>query len=270
MNNQSSQSDTLSAASIKAELQTSFFGQEVIFLPATTSTNRIAKEAAQKGMQEGTLIITDQQTHGRGRFDRTWWSSPGKDLLFSLIFRPPLKTSQAFRITLLSSLAVAEAIRQETGLDALIKWPNDVYIHGKKASGILSESGLLNDHLDYVIVGIGINVNSTPSTNPEIQKRATSISMELGENFSRLSLLTVILELIESYYHSMQKGDFRPLKQRWDTLSMITHKKVRVDAQGCMHEGTADSVDEDGCLVLLDHTGAKRRILSGDVSLSIV
>jgi len=121
-----------------------------------------------------------------------------------------------------------------------------------------------------VIVGIGINVNSTPSTNPEIQERATSISMELGENFSRLTLLSVILELIERYYRSIQKGDFHPLKQRWDTLSLITHKKVMVDAQGCMHEGTADSVDEDGCLVLLDSTGVKRRILSGDVSLSIL
>ena len=270
MNSPPSQSDTLSATSIKAGLQTSFFGQEVIFLPTTTSTNSIAKEAAQQGMQEGTLIITDQQTHGRGRFNRTWWSSPGKDLLFSLIFRPPLKASQAFRLTLLSSLAVAEGIRQETSLDALIKWPNDVYIQGKKVSGILSESGLLNDHLDYVIVGIGINVNSTPSANPEIQERATSISMELGENFSRLTLLTVILELIESYSRSIQKGDFYPLKQRWDTLSLITHKKVLVDAQGRMYEGTADSVDEDGCLVLLDHTGEKRRILSGDVSLSML
>jgi len=270
MNSLLSQPDTLSAASIKKGLQTSFFGQEVFFLPSTTSTNRIAKEAAQKGMQEGTLIITNQQTEGRGRFDRTWWSSPGKDLLFSLIFRPPLKASQTFRLTLLSSLAVAEGIRQETGLDALIKWPNDVYIEGKKVSGILSESGIHNEHLEYVIVGIGINVNSTPSTNPEIEERATSISMELGKNFPRLTLLTVILELIERYYRSLQKGGFHFLKKRWDALSLITHKKVMVESQGCMHEGTAESVDDDGFLLLLDHTGTKRRIVSGDVSLSLV
>ena len=257
MNSLLSQPDTLSATSIKEGLQTSFFGQEVFFLPSTTSTNRIAKEAAQKGMQEGTLIITNQQTEGRGRFDRTWWSSPGKDLLFSLIFRPPLKASQTFRLTLLSSLAVAEGIRQETGLDALIKWPNDVYIEGKKVSGILSESGIHNEHLEYVIVGIGINVNSTPSTNPEIEERATSISMELGKNFPRLTLLTVILELIERYYRSLQKGGFHFLKKRWDALSLITHKKVMVESQGCMHEGTAESVDDDGFLLLLDHTGTK-------------
>jgi BirA family biotin operon repressor/biotin-[acetyl-CoA-carboxylase] ligase len=270
MNNQLSQSDTLSAESIKEGLQTSCFGQEVLYLPSTSSTNRVAKEAAQKGMQEGTLIITNHQTEGRGRFDRTWWSSPGKDLLFSLIFRPPLKASQTFRLTLLSSLAVAEAIRQETGLDALIKWPNDVYIKGKKVSGILSESGIHNEHLEYMIVGIGINVNSTPSRNPEIEERATSISMESGKNFPRITLLTVILELIESYYRGIQKGDFHSLKKRWDTLSLINHKKVMVETQGCMHEGTAESIDEDGFLVLLDHTGTKRRIVSGDVSLSLL
>lgn len=270
MNNHWSRSETLSAESIKAGLQTSCFGQEVLYLPATPSTNVEAKKRAQAGMAEGTLVITDNQTHGRGRFDRTWWSSPGKDLLFSLIFRPSLKASQAFRLTLLSSLAVAEAIRQETGLDALIKWPNDVYIKGKKVSGILSESGIHRDHLEYIIAGIGINVNSTPSRNPEIEDRATSLSMELGENVPRLALLSLILELIESYYRTIQQGEFHSLKKRWDTLSLINHKKVMVETRGCMHEGTAESVDEDGFLVLLDHTGTKRRIVSGDVSLSLL
>ena len=105
-------SDTLSAEAIKEGLRTSCFGQEVIYLPSTTSTNRVAKELAQKGMPEGTLIITDHQTEGRGRLDRTWLSPPEKDLLFSLIFRPSLATAQAFRLTVVSSLAIAEAIRQ--------------------------------------------------------------------------------------------------------------------------------------------------------------
>jgi len=269
MNNQLSP-DTLSAESIKEGLVTSCFGQKVLYLPSTHSTNVEAKKRAQAGIAEGTLVITDNQTHGRGRFDRTWWSSPGKDLLFSLIFRPLLKASQTFRLTLISSLAVAEAIRQETGLDALIKWPNDIYIKGKKVSGILSESGMQGDHLEYMIVGIGINVNSTPSKHPAIEERATSISMELGENFPRITLLTVILALIESYYRGIQKGDFHALKKRWDTLSLINHKKVMVQTRGCRHEGTAESVDEDGFLVLLDHTGTKRRIVSGDVSLSLL
>ncbi len=238
MNNQLSRSDTLSAESIKERLQTSCFGQEVLYLPATPSTNREAKETSPKrnGRKERS-VITNHQTDGRGRFDRTWWSSPGKDLLFSLIFRPSLKASQTFRLTLLSSLAVAEAIRQETGLDALIKWPNDVYIKGKKISGILSESGIHRDHLEYIIVGIGINVNSTPSKNPEIEERATSLSMELGENFPRITLLTVILKLIENYYRTIQKGDFHSLKKRWDTLSLINHKKVMVETRDACTRG---------------------------------
>lgn len=270
MNTHSTVTDAISAEDITEGLRTSLIGREVIHLTSTPSTNVVAKKRAQAGVAEGTLVITDNQTHGRGRFERTWWSSPGEDLLFSLIFRPHLKVSQVFRLTLLSSLAVAEAIRQKTGLDALIKWPNDVYIKGKKVSGILSESGIHNDHLEYLIVGIGINVNSNPSTHPDLQGRATSISMELGRNFPRLTVLTVILELIESYYRSIQQGDFHSLKKRWDTLSLINHKKVMVESRGCMHEGTAESIDEDGFLVLLDRSGTRRRIVSGDVSLSLV
>lgn len=270
MNYPSPLSDTLLAVSIQEGLHTSRFGQEIIYLPSTPSTNAEAKKRAQAGMAEGTLVITDHQTEGRGRFDRTWWSSPGKDLLFSLIFRPPLAASQTFRLTMLASLAVAEAVQGKTGLDARIKWPNDVYIRGKKACGILSESAILNEQLDYVIVGIGINVNSTPSAWPGIEERTTSLSMETGGHVHRRDLLVLILQLIERYYSSIQKGAYHALKKRWDSLSLITHKAVRVESPGCTQEGTAASVDEEGFLVLIDPTGKKRRIVSGDVSLSLL
>ena len=134
--------DNLSAKTIRESLKTVCFGQEVTYLASTESTNLAAKKIAQRGGNEGALVITDYQTEGRGRLERKWWSPPGENLLFSLIFRPSFKINQTFRLTVLSSLAVAKAIKQETGLESFIKWPNDIYIKGKKVSGILSELGV--------------------------------------------------------------------------------------------------------------------------------
>ena len=263
-------SDTLSAEVIKEGLQTSCFGQEVIYLSSTTSTNRVAKEAAQKGMPEGTLIITDHQTEGRGRLDRTWWSPPAKDLLFSLIFRPTLTPIQTFRLTVVISLAIAEAIRQEAGLEALIKWPNDIFVKGKKIAGILSELSVTGEQLDYVIAGIGLNVNSNPAVYPEIYDTATSLRKIFRQDFPRLQLLKVVLDLIETHYQQLQAGDYPSLKNKWDALSLITNKSVSVKSMGTAFEGIAESVDEDGVLTLRDHTGTRWRIVCADVSLSLL
>lgn len=261
--------DNLSAKTIRESLKTVCFGQEAKYLASTESTNLVAKKLAQGGRKEGALVITDYQTQGRGRLERKWWSPPGENLLFSLIFRPSFKIDQTFRLTVLSSLAVAEAIRRETGLAAFIKWPNDVYIKGKKVSGILSELGVKDGQLEYVIVGIGINVNSNPSIDREIRDVATSISVELRQIFSRLKLLNVILELIEHYYHVLKEGNFISIRKRWDALSLIKGKKVKVVSRENTQEGIAESFDEDGFLILRDYSGEKRRIISADVSLSI-
>lgn len=268
-NHQSLANDNLSAKTIKESLKTVCFGQEVKYLASTESTNLAAKKIAQRGGNEGALVLTDYQTQGRGRLERRWWSPPGENLLFSLIFRPHFGINQTFRLTVLSSLAVAEAIRQETGLEAFIKWPNDVYVKGKKVSGILSELGVKDEQLQYVIVGIGINVNSDPSIDHEIRDVATSISVELRQSFSRLKLLNVILELIEHYYHVLKEGNFISIRKHWDALSLIKGKEVKVISRGNIQEGIAESFDEDGFLILRDYSGKRRRIISADVSLSI-
>ena len=252
--------DDLSAKTIKESLRTVFFGQEVHYLASTESTNLTAKKIAQRGGNEGTLVVSDYQTEGKGRLDRKWWSPPGENLLFSLIFRPPFKIDQTFRLTVLSSLAVARAIRRESGLEAFIKWPNDVYIKGKKVSGILSELGIKDGQLEYVIVGIGINVNSDPSIDREIRNVATSISVELKRSFSRLTLLNVILELIEHYYHILAEGNFISIRKHWDTLSLIKGKRVKVVSRGNIQEGIAESFDEDGFLILRDCSGKRSGI----------
>ena len=171
---------------------------------------------------------------------------------------------------MISSLAVAHAIKQETGLEALIKWPNDIYIKEKKVSGILSELGVYDGQLQYAVVGIGININSNPSTYSEIRDTATSVCMELGQDFPRLRLLKVILEMIERYYYRLKKGDFSSLRQTWDALSLIKGKKVKVVSSGLVQEGIAESIDEDGFLMLRDYSGVRKRIVSADVSLSFL
>lgn len=262
--------DNLSAKTIREGLKTACFGQEVQYLASTESTNLTAKKLAHRGGREGLLVITDYQTRGRGRLERRWWSPPGENLLFSLIFRPPFEMNQTFRLTVLSSLAVAESIRRETGLEALIKWPNDVYIKGKKVSGVLSELEVKDEQLQYAIVGIGINVNSDPSIDHEIRDIATSISLELRQSFSRLKLLRVILELIEHYYHVVKEGDFISIRKHWDALSLIKGKKVKVVSRGNIQEGIVESFDKDGFLILRDYSGKRERIISADVSLSFV
>jgi BirA family biotin operon repressor/biotin-[acetyl-CoA-carboxylase] ligase len=262
-------SDTISEDAIRKSLHTACFGQKITFLPTVSSTNLIARKYAREGAAEGTVVVTDYQTGGKGRLERSWWSPPGENLLFSLIFRPSLAITHTFKLTVLSSLAVAEAIRRETALDALIKWPNDVYIRNKKVSGILSELGVSGDRLDYVIIGIGINVNSNPSAAREISTIATSLCEESGRPISRVRLLPVILGLIEQYYDTMKEGNFGAVKRAWEARSLIKGKRVKITSQDSESEGIAESFDQEGFLILCDASGVRRRIVSGDVSLSL-
>ena len=270
MKDQLLMSDALSAESIRKGIHTVCFGREVMYLPSTESTNLIARKLAREGAKEGTLVVADYQTQGRGRLERSWWSPPGENLLFSVIFRPPFEVVHSYRLTVVSSLAVAHALRQATGLEALIKWPNDIYINAKKVSGILSELGIEDNRLRYVIMGIGININSNPPAFPEISEIATSLYVELGREFPRMRVLKYILELMERYYHLLKEGNFNSLRKAWDELSLIKGKKVKVVSSGFMEEGIAESLDDEGFLILRELSGERKRIVSADVSLSLV
>lgn len=261
--------DPIAADRIQKALRTDCLGHPVRYMPSTPSTNIIANELAREGAKDGTLVITDYQTHGRGRLERKWISPPGEDLLFSLILRPFLKAARAFQVTAAVSLAVAHAIRQETGLDALIKWPNDIYIRGKKVSGILTELGVCGDQLAYVVAGIGINVNSDPSLHPELRGIATSLKLEAQHHMGRVPLLAAILELLERFYSMLKSGRFQELKTMWDALSLITGRQISIVTGEALHEGIAESVDDDGTLIMRNRSGRTNRFVYGDVSLSL-
>jgi len=266
---QQASSDLITAGLIHKELRTDRLGRPATYLPSTPSTSTIAHALAREGAPDGALVITDHQTRGRGRLERTWISPPGQDLLFSLVLRPSLSPDRAFQVTAAASLAVAHAIRRETGLDALIKWPNDIYIRERKASGILTELGICGDQLAYAVAGIGINVNSDPSQHPELRETATSLKREAGRTLARLPLLAAILEILEQFYGRLNGGEFRALKTMWDALSLTTGRQIIIATGEKVCEGIAESVDDDGTLIMRDLNGSKCRFVCGDVSLAL-
>ncbi|MFH2011505.1 MAG: biotin--[acetyl-CoA-carboxylase] ligase [Pseudomonadota bacterium] len=261
--------DKLIPLEIKAGLKTSFVGQEILYYLKTESTNLIARNLAMNGAREGTLVTAEEQTKGRGRLSRSWLSPSYKNILMSIIFRPKVQPSQVFSLTMLTSLAIVKAIKNITVLDPLIKWPNDIYIGGKKIGGILTEFSAEQDQINFVIVGVGLNVNFDPSIYPEIGDTSTSISKALGKEISRVKLLRSILEEIEKGYNLFKEGKITQIRNEWDTHSLLTGKPVKVTSFGNTEEGIAESVDEDGYLILRDHKGERKRIFSGDVTLRI-
>jgi BirA family biotin operon repressor/biotin-[acetyl-CoA-carboxylase] ligase len=261
--------EELSVESIEKGLTTAFMGCRAIYYRSIGSTNDVARELAAQGAPEGTLVIADEQTAGKGRLGRRWLAPPGTSLLMSLLFRPHFLASyQAQRLTMICSLAVVEAIEALTGLTAAIKWPNDIVVQGKKAGGILTELGSSGEHLDYAVVGLGLNVNldfGAVEAMGELAATATSLSQELGREVSRLALLWRILENVEGRYQRLQVGELP--HDEWASRLETLHNHITVDTPQGTIEGLAESVDADGALILRTNCGRRQRVLAGDVTL---
>lgn len=235
----------------------------VYYLPECESTNDEARARALTGEAEGALVLADYQRAGRGRMGRTWHSPRGSSLLFSLLLRPLLAPPLALQAVMAASLGVLEGIRRETGLPARLKWPNDVLIGGKKAGGILCELGLDGERLNYVIVGIGLNVNFNPRRVEGIPPDATSIQRELGRIQPRAALLRAILEETEPRYAEILRGG--SLRGEWARALETIGRRVKVALADAEIAGTAEAVDESGALVLRSADGSLRTMLAGDV-----
>jgi BirA family biotin operon repressor/biotin-[acetyl-CoA-carboxylase] ligase len=260
--------ERLSAASIKKGLTTAFMGRRAVYYRSIGSTNDVAKELAVQGAPEGTLVMADEQTVGKGRLGRRWLAPPGTSLLISLLFRPDLAVHQAQRLTMICSLAVVEAIESVTGLAASIKWPNDIVVQGKKTGGILTELGVTGERLDYAVVGLGLNVNldfGAVEAMEGLAATATSLSQELGREVSRLTLLWRILENVERRYRHLQAGKLP--HDEWASRLVTLHDHIMVDTPQGVVEGWAEGVDADGALILRTNCGERQRVLAGDVTL---
>jgi BirA family biotin operon repressor/biotin-[acetyl-CoA-carboxylase] ligase len=258
--------DVLSAELICSDLDTRLIGCQVVVFSAVSSTNSEARRLASEGVPEGTLVIAEYQTAGRGRLDRRWEAPPGSSLLLSLVLRPRLAPHQIQRLTMLCGLAVADAVEKVTSLRVGLKWPNDIVYGPAKLGGILTEVGLHGEQVDHVVVGIGLNVNLDPGQLPsDLQYPATSLSHEIGQPVGRLSLLQSMLRLIEIRYRALKRGTCPKDEwaQRLDTLG----QHVTVSAGGTVLEGMAEGVDDDGALLVRLQDGRLTTVMAGDVSL---
>lgn len=257
--------DLLLPAEIRDGLKTRCFGQgEIAHFMEIGSTNTTAKQMAVQGATEGTVVVAEHQTHGRGRKHRGWFSPASGGIYCSLILRPRISPADSPRITFLSAVSAAEALCRVTPLHPTIKWPNDILIRGKKVAGILTEMASDMDSVSYGVVGIGINVNT--SDFPDIiADTATSVFRETQQPLSRTALVQAYLEEQEKWYGVLKRQGFEPVLERWRTMANIIGKPIRVEMIDKRIEGRVQMIDADGVLILGDKRGQTHRILSGDV-----
>lgn len=260
---------------IEAALKPLKLWRKVIYLPATGSTNDVAKALAAQGAEEETIVVADEQTAGRGRMSRRWLAPPGTCLLCSLLFRPELPLTQPQWLTMLCSLAAADAVEKVTGLRVALKWPNDLVVQPqipnpksqswKKLAGVLTETGVMGKRLDFAVVGIGINVNIAPDALPALAPDATSILAETGRQVDRVTLLAALLAGVEARYERLRAGTSP--RAEWAGRLATLGQRVDVATSRGVLIGMAESVDEDGALLLRAPDGRLHRLLAGDVTL---
>jgi len=252
---------------IRAVFRGDIIGREVMYYHRTVSTNDRALEIGAEA-PEGTVVIADSQERGRGRFGRRWLSPPGVNLYFTVLLKPPFYPREAPVITLMASVAVASAIREYTGLDAFIKWPNDILVRDRKVGGILTEMKSDMDRIEFVAVGIGINVNMPLTALPkELRDVAGSLKSEKGESVNRVELLGIVLKRLEHWYRSILDGKKEEMLSEWRRLDSTAGRKVSVKMQDRIISGTARGIGEEGELIIRDFSGAVERVYAGEVAI---
>lgn len=255
--------DSLMAPVIAKGLQTRWAGRQIVYLPSVDSTNRRARQLAAEGAPHGTLVIADEQTAGRGRRGRGWISPAGEGVFMSLILRPQSHPSEVARLSMQTALAVALSIAQTTGLDARIKWPNDIVCGGRKVCGMLLEMNADEQAVHDVVAGIGINVHQTQFA-PEIAQTASSLDLLSGQRVCRAALVRAFLEAFERTEALAAQG---ALMDAYRARSATLGQRVQVIAPAGSFTGTALEVTDSGSLIVEDEEGQRREVLAADVSV---
>ena len=251
---------------LQEALHTKIFGKEIYFFEEIDSTNTYLKQLAREGKKEGTLVVAELQTAGKGRRGRSWQTPKGEGIWMSLLLCPHIAPSEAPLLTLLAGLAVCKAIRKQTKLPADIKWPNDILIHGKKVCGILTELDAEIDNVNFVVTGIGINVN-TVCFPEELKQSATSLNLEKGETICRKKLLCAVLEEFEKIYVQYEKeSSFLPFLCAYKKYCINIGKQVQVFSKSPF-QGLCVDVTPQGELVVEKENGQRVTVFSGEVSI---
>jgi BirA family biotin operon repressor/biotin-[acetyl-CoA-carboxylase] ligase len=259
--------DKLYPQEIYSGLAAARMGQTIHYFEEVISTNEVARRLADRGAEEGTLVLAESQTAGRGRLGRQWFSPAGKGIWVSIVLRPAIQPPKAPNLTMVAAVAAAKAIAEVSSLKAGIKWPNDVLINGKKVCGILTELKAETERIHYVVVGIGLNVNlSSEDFLPELHATATSLALEAGHPVSRVLLTQRLLFHLETAYFSYLSHGFNAIKDAWKKMNVTLGRAVLVTAPEGQYAGMALDIDDNGALLVAGEAGIKS-FYAGDVTL---
>lgn len=259
--------DLMTEAEIKSLMHTDWVAKGVLYFDTIDSTNTKAQELAEKGYPSGTLVVADKQESGKGRRGRSWVSPSGTGIFMTLMIKPDINPNNASMLTLVAALAVAKAITSVTGEEALIKWPNDIVVNGKKVCGILTEMNAQFDYINHIVVGIGINVHNE-SFPEEISQMASSLLIEAGgKRFHRAQIIAETMSYFEQYYDIFLKTqDLSALVREYDELLVNRNKSVRVLDPKEPFDGKAMGITPKGELIV-DTWESRKLVSSGEVSV---
>lgn len=247
---------------------TAIVGRSLQHLDVCSSTNDVARAAAIAGAPDGYAVLADAQAAGRGQRGRAWLAAPAACVLLSVVLRPPLSPADAPLLTMLAASAGAAAVEGATGLHPSVKWPNDLILSGRKVGGILLEADIVGDHLEYVVVGVGLNVNLDVSAHPEIADLATSLAGELGHPTDRLEVARELLRQLDRRYALLRAGRCPEVFAEWRSrLGTIGRRATLIDGRGESEAVFVEDVAPDGALIARRADGSRRIVHFGEVSL---
>ncbi|HLR66304.1 biotin--[acetyl-CoA-carboxylase] ligase [Virgibacillus alimentarius] len=259
--------DKLSENTVQWGLNTQWIGKSIIHKTSTPSTQIIAHQAAQNDALHGTVVIADEQTSGRGRMSRQWHSTKQKGIWLSLVLRPNISPYLAPQLTLLTATVLADVIYSVTKIRPQIKWPNDILMHSKKTAGILTEMQAEQDQIQYVVIGMGINVNQAKNDFPDIiQTKATSLKIETNQTWDIVKLIQEILVTFEQSYDTYIKNGFPHIKNKWESYGFKIGKTIWVKTLQEEFKAIFSGIAEDGALLIKTMQGETKQLYSGEIN----
>ncbi|MCH6268537.1 MULTISPECIES: biotin--[acetyl-CoA-carboxylase] ligase [Neobacillus] len=260
--------EKITADEIRLGLTTEFIGKNIHYEETVESTQKIAHRLSSENVPEGTVVIAEEQISGRGRMNRPWHSPKYTGIWMSLILRPNIPLTKAPQLTLLTAVAIVQAIEEVTGLNPEIKWPNDILLNGKKITGILTEMQAEADQIHSIIIGMGLNVNQTKDDfPPELQNIASSLLIEKGDALSRASIIRSIFTHFEKLYLLFLEKGFYPIKLLWEGYAISIGKMIKARTLTGVIEGKALGITDEGVLKIEDASGVIHHVYSADIEL---
>ena len=259
--------DCVTAEEVQSRLQGRHAEWNIVYYDRIDSSNNEAKRMAEAGEQRTTLVLAGEQTGGKGRRGRVWVTPKDTAIAMSLLLRPSIRPEHASSVTLVMGLAIANACREFCNVDARIKWPNDIVVNGKKICGILTEMSTEIDYINYVVIGVGINVNQETFPD-EIKETATSLKVETGKPVKRAGVIATVMERFEQYYEQfVQREDLSGIREAYEACLVNRDRDVRVLDPAGAYEAHAKGINDTGELIVVLPDGTEREIYAGEVSV---